>query len=151
MQRLHHQTSCIRGICGGYQTPGHVSADRQHSSGGDAVILKELLTGRRNTKVQEAKETILIVEDDLGVARLQRKHLERAGYQVLTATTGVEALEHVHHQAVDLIFLDYRLPSDHNGLEFYEQLKAQGYNIPVIIVTGFSDEATVIKALRSGV
>jgi two-component system cell cycle sensor histidine kinase/response regulator CckA len=96
-------------------------------------------------------ETILIVEDDIGVARLQRKHLERAGYQVVIATTVAEAMTCARKDLVDLILLDYRLPSDHTGLDFYDQLKNEGYSIPVIIVTGFSDEATVIKALRSGV
>jgi two-component system cell cycle sensor histidine kinase/response regulator CckA len=52
---------------------------------------------------------------------------------------------------VDLVILDYRLPGERTGLDVYGELKTAGFNLPVIMVTGFSDEATVIKALRSGV
>jgi PAS domain S-box-containing protein len=101
--------------------------------------------------VETKGATILVVEDDPGVARLQRRHLERAGYRVLTAATAEEGLQRVRSCGIDLIVLDYKLPSDHTGLEFHEQLKEAGYQLPVIMVTGFSDEATVIKALRAGV
>jgi two-component system cell cycle sensor histidine kinase/response regulator CckA len=95
--------------------------------------------------------TILVVEDDPGVLRLQRQHLERAGYAVVTAEEAEEALRAVEQHPIDLIVLDYKLSSHYTGLDFYERLKATGSTVPVIIVTGFSDESTVIKALRAGV
>lgn len=49
-----------------------------------------------------------------------------------------------------MVLLDQSLP-DITGLEFYERLKAGGYDLPVIMVTGLSDEATVVEALRAGV
>lgn len=96
-------------------------------------------------------ETILIVEDDPGVARLQERRLRRAGYEVVTAATAAEALAALEQQHVDLMLVDYRLPDQVNGLELYSQLKATGRELPVILVTGFSDDATVIAALRAGV
>ncbi len=96
-----------------------------------------------------AKDTILVVEDDPGVSMLERRRLERAGYAVVCATTAEEALGYVE-QGVTLIVLDQGLP-DATGLEFYERLKAAGHDLPVIIVTGLSDEATVVAALRAGV
>jgi two-component system cell cycle sensor histidine kinase/response regulator CckA len=95
--------------------------------------------------------TILIVEDDPGVALLERRRLERAAYAVVTATTAEEALEQLRRHSVDLILLDYRLPGDLDGLDFYTQVRAAGFDPPVILVTGFSSEATVVKALRAGV
>src|SRR5688500_16189251 len=95
--------------------------------------------------------TILVVEDDAGVARLEQRRLERAGYTVLTAATADEALRRLGQSRVDLILLDYRLPGDVDGLDFYGQVRAAGFDLPVILVTGHGNEATVIKALRAGV
>jgi DNA-binding NtrC family response regulator len=96
-------------------------------------------------------ETILIVEDDAGIAELERLQLTRAGFSVLTAGTPDEALERLRGHTVDLILLDYRLPGDVNGLDFYARMKVIGFDLPVMLVTGFSNEALAIQALRAGV
>ncbi len=46
--------------------------------------------------------------------------------------------------------LDYRLRSAATGLDFYQELRKAGYDLPAILVTGFSDEGKVIEALRAG-
>lgn len=97
------------------------------------------------------QETILIVEDDETTAVLERRCLERAGYKILTAATAQEGEERVVEGEIDLVLLDYTLPKGMTGLDFYMNLKAKGEDLPVIMVTAFSDEATIIKALRSGV
>jgi len=94
-------------------------------------------------------EKILIVEDDEGVAFLQRQRLERIGYRVVMASNCDEALEQAK-QGVDVIVLDYCL-GNVTGLDVYQKLKASGLDLPVVMVTGFSEEATVIQALRLGV
>lgn len=97
------------------------------------------------------QETILIVEDDETTAVLERRCLERAGYNILTAATAEEGEERVVREEIDLVLLDYTLPKGMTGLDFYMNLKAKGQDLPVIMVTAFSDEATIIKALRAGV
>jgi PAS domain S-box-containing protein len=99
----------------------------------------------------EKNGTVLIVEDDEGVARLQQRRIERAGHNVSTAGTIEEAMAKIKAGGVLLILLDYRLPGERTGLDVYAQLKATGHDIPVIMVTGYGDEATVIQALRAGV
>lgn len=99
----------------------------------------------------EKLETILIVEDDEGVARLQQRRLERAGYVVIVATTTHAALGHILAGGVNLLVLDFRLSAVEDGLEFYARLKTAGHALPVIMVTGYSDDATIVKALRAGV
>ncbi len=98
-----------------------------------------------------ATATVLVVEDDLGIAELERGRLEEAGYTVVLTATAEEALVEVAKGAIDLVLLDYRLPGGTDGLDFYARAKAAGYDLPVILVTGFSNEATVIQALRVGV
>lgn len=93
---------------------------------------------------------ILIVEDDLCVARLQERRLALRGYQAIIAATPAAALEAVRQGGIELILLDYCLPNDVTGLDFYADLKAAGYRLPVIMVTARSDEATILRALRSG-
>ena len=95
-------------------------------------------------------ETILVVEDDPGIASLERRSLERAGYDVSVATTAEEALEKMQEGGFGLMVLDNVLPGA-TGIEFYERLKEVGHDLPVIVVTGGSDQGTVIEALRAGV
>lgn len=99
----------------------------------------------------EDKSVVLIIEDDAGVCRLQQRRLERAGYTVLSAGTAEEGVQRLGQGGVDLVLLDYRLPGERTGLEVYAQLKEAGYDLPVILVTGYSDEAVVVRALRAGV
>ena len=95
--------------------------------------------------------TILVVEDDPGIAELERGRLEEAGYRVAVVATAQDALREVGRGGIDLVLLDYRLPGETNGLDFYARVKAAGFDLPVVLVTGFSNEATVIQALRAGV
>lgn len=94
---------------------------------------------------------ILILEDDPGVAKLQQRRLERAGYTVLVTNTPEEARDILSTEEVELLLLDNHLPDSITGLEFYNELKSEGNDLPVILVTGFSDDKTVIRALRAGV
>lgn len=100
---------------------------------------------------QKRTERILIVEDDPGVAELQQLRLERAGFLTDLAHTADQVRAHLLDHDVELIILDYRLPGNVNGLELHSQLKAAGHDVPVILVTGYGNEALAIQALRTGV
>jgi PAS domain S-box-containing protein len=99
----------------------------------------------------QAQATVLVVEDDPGIAELERERLEEVGYRTVLAATADEAIAALRAHPIDLILLDYRLPGGVDGLDFYARVKAAGFDVPVILVTGFSSEATVIQALRVGV
>lgn len=92
---------------------------------------------------------VLIVEDDEGVAILQQRALERRGFQVQCVTNAQDAIAAAMSREYQLIVTDYRLERS-SGLELLGKLQALGCDIPVIMVTGFSDEATAIEALRVG-
>jgi PAS domain S-box-containing protein len=97
------------------------------------------------------RATILLVEDERGVARLEQLRLERAGHTVLTATSAEEALQHVSRGGIELIVLDQGLQAGVSGLEFLRQIKAAGHNVPAILVTGLQQESLLVEALRAGV
>ena len=94
--------------------------------------------------------TILVVDDDAGVAALQRRVLERMGYRVLVAARPDEALRRLEERAVALILLDHGLPGE-DGLTFFGRLQDLGVDVPVILVTGHGDLAIATRALRAGV
>jgi PAS domain S-box-containing protein len=97
------------------------------------------------------RKMVLIVGGDPSAAAPERQHLERAGYATLTVATPPEALAMLRHKGVDLILLDNRLPGAIDGLAFHGQMKEAGYDLPVVLLTGPDNWATVIQALRLGV
>ena len=99
----------------------------------------------------QGRITILLLEDDPGVARLEQLRLERAGFAVVTATTAEEGIELIAEGEIELIILDQRLNSGTSGLEFFRQVKEAGYTVPAILVTGLNDENMLVEALRAGV
>jgi len=98
----------------------------------------------------DRRETVLIIEDDPGVARLEAIHLRRAGYAVEWAATAADGLRAIRRGGVDLIVLDQNLQGGATGLDFYEQIRSDGDDTPAILVTGLSDEQTLIRAMRGG-
>jgi signal transduction histidine kinase len=99
----------------------------------------------------EARGSILLLEDDPGIRRLERVHLERAGYAVEVAGDSAEARRFLAEKPYDLLLLDYQLADGENGLEFYRQLTAEGQSVAAVLVTGFGDEARILEAMRAGV
>ncbi len=98
-----------------------------------------------------AKGSILIVEDDKGIARLQALRLERFGHNVSTVNSAEEALSLLEQTSFDLVVLDYTLSSDINGVALFLIMKERGFNIPAILVTGFEDLNLILQAMRAGI
>lgn len=77
---------------------------------------------------------ILVVEDDKNTARLMQAVLRRAGYQTYHAENGMDALNLMDTQHVDLIILDIMMPKM-DGYEFTKQLRSCKDNTPILMVT----------------
>jgi len=95
--------------------------------------------------------TILIVDDDPWMTRLEQLRLEAAGYRTIVTHIAAHALERARAGDIDLALVDLRLDGTNTGLDLLDQFQLAGLKFPVIVVTAFSEEATVIRALRSGV
>ena len=92
--------------------------------------------------------TVLVVDDDLGPRESLRMILKPV-YPVLTANTGVEALQIIGTQRVDLVTLDLRMPGM-PGIEALKEIKKMNADVEVIIVTGFGTLTTAVEAIRYG-
>jgi CheY-like chemotaxis protein len=84
-------------------------------------------------------ETILMVEDDLLVRRVNRRVLTHLGYTVLEAKDGREGLELAEHHegAIDILFTDIIMPHM-NGFELAERVRSRRPGIKVLFTSGYS-------------
>jgi two-component system, cell cycle sensor histidine kinase and response regulator CckA len=89
---------------------------------------------------QPSKQTILVVEDEPTLRALVRKVLERVGFEVVEAPTGLAALElwNEKHPQVDLLLTDMIMPDGISGRQLAEKLKAENPKLKVIYTTGYS-------------
>jgi CheY-like chemotaxis protein len=94
---------------------------------------------------------VLVIEDDGTLAQMYRTKLERDGYTVQVAGDGVAALTLIEEWRPDLIFLDIRLPRM-DGMMFLERLRQaeQTRNIPVVIVSNYSEQELIDRGLQLG-
>jgi len=95
---------------------------------------------------------ILVVDDERHIVRLVEVNLTRAGYDVLTAYDGVEALEKVKEDEPDMIVLDVMMPRM-DGFEVLKRLQADPdtQDIPVIMLTAKAQDADIFRGWSSGV
>jgi putative two-component system response regulator len=95
--------------------------------------------------------TILVADDQLSNRELFYELLTDEGFEVVTASDGVEAINQLSRVAVDLVLLDVLMPKM-SGFEVCEKIKADAdtYLIPVILVTGLSDKENRIEGIRAG-
>lgn len=98
------------------------------------------------------QKKILAVDDERHIVRLVQVNLERAGYQVIAAFDGKEALKKVEADRPDLIVLDVMMPHM-DGFEVLKRLKSndQTKDIPVVMLTAKAQDADVFRGWASGV
>jgi len=106
-------------------------------------------SAERNAKTSE---TILVVDDDPGARLLARRVLEKSGYAVVDASDGVEALESLRGDAsIALVVADLNMPAM-DGLELIWEIRddVERSHIPVIVLTGETDELLEAKLIEEG-
>lgn len=92
--------------------------------------------------------TILLVEDDMGIQRINRRILEREGFTVLCAGTLAQARALLESGRPDVLVLDIELP-DGNGVAFCEEIRPTT-SAPVLFLTGRDEEESIVKGLGAG-
>ncbi|MDE3128700.1 MAG: sigma-54-dependent Fis family transcriptional regulator [Gemmatimonadota bacterium] len=93
--------------------------------------------------------TILVLDDDAMIRTTLEQMLLRAEHRPLLAGTVVEALQFLARDTVDLIISDFRLPGL-TGLEFLGLLRDEGYDVPLIVITGYGSIEHAVAAIKAG-
>jgi len=86
--------------------------------------------------------TILVVEDDPGIAELAVGLLEDAGYEARVVTTAQAAIDELEHTKVDAVFSDIMLQGGMNGAELAHVVRAKFPDVGIVLATGFAEAAT---------
>src|SRR5258705_1114832 len=92
---------------------------------------------------------ILYVDDEPAIGLILQDSLERLGHAAIGATNVPEALAALARGPIDLIISDYRMPGL-SGLEFLELLRAEGKDIPLIMLTGYATIEHAVAAIKAG-
>jgi DNA-binding response OmpR family regulator len=94
------------------------------------------------------RSRILVVEDDQDTAFLLKQILRHAGFDVLSAMNGKEALSKVNLSFPDLVLLDLMMP-DMDGWETIDRLR-QVTSTPVIVLTALANKENIVSCLQRG-
>jgi PAS domain S-box-containing protein len=97
-------------------------------------------------------ETILFVDDEKSIVKLNKARLERLGYQVIGTADPFEALDLFHHKSIqfDLVITDMTMPNMMGDELAAEMMKIRP-DIPIILCTGFSGRISEEQALEKGI
>ena len=91
---------------------------------------------------------ILWADDEIELLNTHVLFLESKGYQVITATSGDEAIEVLDHSQVDIVFLDENMPGI-TGLETLSRIKKNHPSLPVVMITKSEEESIMEEAIGS--
>ena len=119
-------------------TDGDGYIDRLEVTYTEAVDSSTLAAGQFSVVVSSVPYTpISVVDDDPDVLAYLLSLFEDNGYALVSAVDGVEAMEKIRSEKIDLVTLDISMP-EKSGIRFYREIKADAElkNIPIVIVTG---------------
>jgi two-component system response regulator HydG len=92
---------------------------------------------------------ILLIEDDVSFCKLLEQFLLKKSFLVTTSFTAEDAKVKIANEEFDLVITDLRLPN-YDGIELMTEFKESHPTIPVILMTGYSDVNTAVKAIKKG-
>jgi two-component system, NtrC family, response regulator len=93
--------------------------------------------------------TVLVVDDEKNYLVVLEDLLEDEGYQVLTASSGTEALEILEKTPVDTVLSDIKMPGM-SGIELLERINARDPDLPVVLMTAFAEVDQAVFAMKKG-
>jgi DNA-binding NtrC family response regulator len=92
---------------------------------------------------------ILLVEDEVNMARTLAKNLERAGYEVEHAAHGAAALARLEDVAFDVVLTDLKMPVM-DGMQLLHAMHERGLGGAVVVLTGFGTIESAVEAMKLG-
>ncbi|HEY7791361.1 MAG TPA: response regulator [Vicinamibacterales bacterium] len=122
--------------------------DSQRPRAGRGTAAAPAPAGARTTGL--ARPRILVVDDEASIRDLLAKTLALAEYDVDVVPDGRSGLERMRLSPYDLLIIDLKMPGM-DGLSVIREAKRYKADLPVIIITGYSTEASAIEAVNLGV
>jgi DNA-binding response OmpR family regulator len=97
------------------------------------------------------KKSVLVVDDQPHIVRLIQVNLEKAGFEVITASDGMEGMDKVRQFNPDVVILDVIMPHK-DGFQVLHEIKTDAglRHIPVIMLTVRTLNADIVKGLQEG-
>ncbi len=92
---------------------------------------------------------MLVVDDELAMRRLLTILLQEEGYDVTTASNGIETLERLEQMSFDVVVVDLMIPGM-NGIELLKEIKHRVPGSEVIILTAYASIESAVAAIESG-
>jgi len=96
-----------------------------------------------------SEQTVLIVEDDVTIARFVELELRHAGFGVLVAADGPSAIDLIDSTPVDLVILDLMLPGI-DGLDVARHIRKKGSDVPILMLTARAETHDVVSGFDAG-
>jgi len=104
------------------------------------------------SRVWPENTQVLVVEDDQATARIIKARLEMEGLKVFSASNGVEGLEVLHREAIDLVTTDLMMPAM-NGFRLVQEIRdlppPKG-RVPILLISSNQNEQDMIRCLAAG-
>ena len=91
---------------------------------------------------------ILIVDDEEHIRFLYSEELSEAGYEVITAESGLKLMERIEAEKPDLVVLDIKM-LDYNGLDLLQDIRNKFYNLPVVLCTAYDTFKEDMKSIAA--
>ena len=99
--------------------------------------------------MSQAKQTVLIVDDEINILKSMRRMFKQAGYEVFTAESGLEGLALLADESIQVVLSDFRMPVM-NGGEFLAQVKINRPDVVSLILSGYADFDSVLAVMNQG-
>ncbi|MCK4668314.1 sigma-54-dependent Fis family transcriptional regulator, partial [Candidatus Dependentiae bacterium] len=94
-------------------------------------------------------ESILIIDDEINIRNSLEDILNDEGYKVFSTSNGMDGLDILEKNIIDIVLLDVKLPKM-NGLEVLEKINENLNNLEIIMISGHSNIEIAVKATRLG-
>lgn len=91
---------------------------------------------------------IMVVDDEEHIRLLYSEELKEAGYEVVTVESGHKLLDRIAEEQPDLVILDIKM-MDYDGLDLLQDIRAQYYDLPVILSTAYDTFKEDMKSLAA--
>lgn len=118
----------------------------------DARNLEEIKQNIEKQRLSESaarSRVVLVVDDDLMILQVMSDLLKAAGYDVLTATTGDEAVKFHSEKAPGLTFLDVKLRGK-SGIDVFREIRTVDPAATIVILTGYPKIEDTVQVIKEG-